>query len=147
MKNTETVKNKIIAFTDEVCSCDCCGKTDLKGTYVIENVVTGVTRFYGSVCAFKVFNLTAQELKSGVKEAEKVAIEAAKNELRETIEYKNYTQQMIDREPLLLKANRTNDDGSHTAIIKETIRLSNLLKPVKDTICKKYFIKKTYLVN
>jgi hypothetical protein len=51
----------IIGFTDSVNECDCCGKTELKGTYCIE--LDGVELYYGSVCAFKSHGLTIDEQK------------------------------------------------------------------------------------
>lgn len=45
---------KIIGYTDSVSECDCCGKTELKGTYCLE--IDGVELYYGSVCAFKNHN-------------------------------------------------------------------------------------------
>jgi hypothetical protein len=42
---------KIIGYTDTVTECDCCGKTELKGTYCI--LLEDVELYYGSVCAFK----------------------------------------------------------------------------------------------
>ena len=40
----------IIGYTDSINECDCCGKTELKGTYCID--LDGVELYYGSVCAF-----------------------------------------------------------------------------------------------
>ena len=42
---------KIIGFTDKVNECDCCGKTELKGTYCIS--IDGNEFYYGSTCATK----------------------------------------------------------------------------------------------
>jgi hypothetical protein len=53
--------NKIIGFTDSVNECDCCGKTQLKGTYCLE--INGVELYYGSVCAFNSHGLTIDEQK------------------------------------------------------------------------------------
>ena len=52
---------RIIGFTDSVTECECCGKTDLKGTYCLE--IDGVELYYGSVCAFKSHGLTEPEQK------------------------------------------------------------------------------------
>ncbi len=51
----------IIGYTDSVNKCDCCGKTELKGTYCVE--VEGVELYYGSVCAFKNHGITKEEQK------------------------------------------------------------------------------------
>jgi len=42
---------KIIGFTDKVNECDCCGRTELKGTYCIS--IEGSEFYYGSSCATK----------------------------------------------------------------------------------------------
>jgi len=51
----------IIGYTDSINECDCCGKTELKGTYCID--LDGVELYYGSVCAFKSHGLTNDEQK------------------------------------------------------------------------------------
>jgi hypothetical protein len=51
----------IIGYTDSINECDCCGKTELKGTYCID--LDGVELYYGSVCAFKTHGLTTDEQK------------------------------------------------------------------------------------
>lgn len=51
----------IIGYTDSINECDCCGKTELKGTYCVE--VDGVELYYGSVCAFKNHGITIEEQK------------------------------------------------------------------------------------
>lgn len=47
----ETSSRKIIAFTDSVNECECCGKKGLKGTFCVE--IDGSEFYYGSTCAFK----------------------------------------------------------------------------------------------
>lgn len=49
---------KLLGFTEEITSCDCCGKSDLKGTYAFDNGV-----YYGSSCAQKVTNVSSDLLK------------------------------------------------------------------------------------
>lgn len=52
---------EIIGYTDSVNECDCCGKTELKGTYCIE--LEGIELYYGSVCAFKSHGLSIEDQK------------------------------------------------------------------------------------
>jgi hypothetical protein len=48
-------------FSDEQTTCDCCGKSGLKGTYTVE---IGLNTFhYGSTCAFKKHGVTKEEMK------------------------------------------------------------------------------------
>lgn len=63
MENTKYYKamKTIIGYTDSINECDCCGKTNLKGTYCID--LDGVELYYGSVCAFKSHGLTVEEQK------------------------------------------------------------------------------------
>ena len=52
---------KIIGYTDTVTEGDCCGKTELKGTYCI--LLEDVELYYGSVCAFKNHGINPDEQK------------------------------------------------------------------------------------
>ena len=137
------IKNKILGFTEEIDQCGCCGKGNLKGTYAIEDVETGDTNYFGSVCAFKHFNLTKRDLTTGVKAAELANISIAKIEYQATPEYVAYTTQMNDRETPLENANAE----QWQAITGESIRLGAIAREVKATICKKYNITKTYMVG
>lgn len=141
------IKNKILGFTESITTCDCCGKAELKGTYAIQNAETGDINYYGSVCAFKVYNLTTKVLKEGVKAAELEAIKAAKAEYIATPEYVEYTQHMIDREPLLELANRTNNDDEHFRITRISIELGNKAREVKARIAAKHGIKYTHKIG
>jgi hypothetical protein len=46
-----TTEFKIIGFTDKINECDCCGRTNLKGTYCIS--INNNEYYYGSNCATK----------------------------------------------------------------------------------------------
>lgn len=69
----ERIEKKILGFTEEITTCDCCGKEDLKGTYAID--WEGTIAYYGSVCAFKVHGATIEEQKE-VKREYKARIKA-----------------------------------------------------------------------
>lgn len=45
---------KVLGFNDEITTCDCCGKRNLRGTFAIETD-GGDTLFYGSVCVGRVY--------------------------------------------------------------------------------------------
>lgn len=63
---------KIIGFTDSVTTCECCGKTDLKGTFCLE--IDDIELYYGSTCAFKSHGLSLEdqkELKSAFSKEQK----------------------------------------------------------------------------
>jgi hypothetical protein len=70
----------VLGFTDSVHTCDCCGKTDLKGTFGIEMIETGEVLYYGSVCVTRNTGKTKKELKSMQDEREAAILTAAKAE-------------------------------------------------------------------
>ena len=56
---------KILGTDDAVNTCDCCGKTNLKATVVVE--VNGEILHYGSVCATRHTGLNSKEIKAAIK--------------------------------------------------------------------------------
>lgn len=58
----------IIAFTDSVNECECCGKKGLKGTFCCD--IDGVEVYYGSTCAFKKHSFTKEHINKAVKSFE-----------------------------------------------------------------------------
>lgn len=52
---------QVVGYTDSITECECCGKTDLKGTYCLD--IDGVELYYGSVCAFKNHGVSADAQK------------------------------------------------------------------------------------
>jgi len=64
---------KILGYTEDVTICDCCGKSDLKGTYAIE--FNGEIGYFGSVCAFKLHGIEFIEQKE-IKKAHKNKLKA-----------------------------------------------------------------------
>lgn len=71
------MKYRIIGFTDSVNECDCCGKTDLKGTYVMADEMDNEL-YFGVVCGAKANGQSVEELKNGLK---KIKLEAELSEL------------------------------------------------------------------
>lgn len=45
---------KVLGYTDEVTTCDCCGKTNLRGSFGVETDA-GEVLYYGSVCVNRVY--------------------------------------------------------------------------------------------
>jgi hypothetical protein len=87
----------ILGTTDEVNTCDCCGRTDLKDTVALEDDQTGAILYYGCVCAAKKQNVPSKQIKSEAKKADDIrrkAAQAEKNRLDE-IEDSRY-QAFID---------------------------------------------------
>lgn len=50
---------RIIGYTDSIQECECCGKTNLKGTFCLE--IDGEEFYYGSTCAFKSHGISEDE--------------------------------------------------------------------------------------
>jgi hypothetical protein len=88
---TETeVVYRNLGFTDSVTDCDCCGKTDLKGTYAIENLMTGDIMYFGCICAANRMNWSKKEFVTKYKSEEKEQNDAARAEYRISSEMKQY---------------------------------------------------------
>lgn len=61
---------KVLGYTDEITACDCCGKSNLRGTFAIATDA-GDTLHYGSVCVNRVYgNKRGDSIKT---EATKIA--------------------------------------------------------------------------
>ena len=45
---------KVLGYTEEVTTCDCCGKRNLRGSYGVETDA-GDVLYYGSVCVNRVY--------------------------------------------------------------------------------------------
>lgn len=78
--NKEVTK-RIVEFCEEITSCDCCGKSDLKGTYLV--LLNDSPNYYGSVCAFKIQGVTYEEQKEVKKEYKKRLKASEKLEIME----------------------------------------------------------------
>lgn len=90
-KHTETT-HRNLGFTEEVTACDCCGRTDLKGTYAIEDMQNGGIMYYGCVCAATRMNFSTKQFVSRFK-AETIQQEKiARNEYRNSTETTSYLQ-------------------------------------------------------
>ncbi len=78
MATTNNIDNEVIKrivdYTDGVNECDCCGKQDLKGTYVV--TFNDEVTYLGSVCAFKIHGVTFDEQKN-IKKTYKAKIKSA----------------------------------------------------------------------
>jgi hypothetical protein len=73
-------KYTIQGVTDEVDTCDCCGRTDLKRAVALADENGGVS-FMGVVCAAAALKLPADEVRTGAKNAQlakDMAMSAAK---------------------------------------------------------------------
>ena len=70
LKNTTLAGKKVLGWTEEFNTCECCGKSELKGTWFCE-MGNGLSLHFGSVCVFKNMNMTAKEVKNSANETMK----------------------------------------------------------------------------
>lgn len=52
---------RVRGWSEDVTTCQCCGREDLKGTVVLEHVETGEILYYGCVCAGRALGWSAAE--------------------------------------------------------------------------------------
>lgn len=84
MTNTKTTTRKlfrVLGTTDEVTTCDYCGRVELKGTTVLELLDeegnrTGETVYYGSGCAASAGKRKVKDIRDEAKAADVAAREA-----------------------------------------------------------------------
>lgn len=58
---------KVLGFTEDYTACDCCGKTDLKGTYAVQDDTQGLIH-YGTTCVKRNLGITAKEVTSQIND-------------------------------------------------------------------------------
>lgn len=63
--------------TDQIDTCDCCGKSNLKITVKILDLETGEELNFGTTCAARALSLSAVEVKAESRAADKAREEAA----------------------------------------------------------------------
>ena len=62
--------HSVLGTCDDVSSCDCCGRQNLKRTVALHNSVTGEDVFFGTTCAARALKWTTKEVRSAVKDAD-----------------------------------------------------------------------------
>lgn len=75
---------KILGTDDTVTTCDCCGKSNLKHTVIVD--VDGEVFNYGSTCATRHTGLKPGQIKSAIEQKRLDARAAASKEFRATPE-------------------------------------------------------------
>ncbi len=97
-----------LGTTDEVSTCDCCGKTRLKSTVAL-SLNGGEAVYYGVVCAARAIGRSEKEVRAGARAADK-AKALAKGE----VERKAYHDAFVARQErwaAWLQANGTGRDS------------------------------------
>lgn len=137
---------KILGFNADVCECDVCGKSELKGTYAIEEIETGEIFRAGSTCGAKIAGWSTKVFTKKVKEAELAKKEAKEIALRSSIEYIEY-QKAIDflnkeSEEFNIKMSKANEAERYELAKTERTYESRIeiLKPLKEALRKREII-------
>lgn len=68
---------KVLGHTDEVTTCDCCGRSNLKGTVALESADGLAIVHYGVVCAARATGKTARAIKRAADYADAMARQEA----------------------------------------------------------------------
>ncbi len=107
-----TTEFKIIGFTDKVNECDCCGRTELKGTYCIS--IDSNELYYGVTCAANAVGSTSKDIKEQVKKIDLEKnihdlVTEATNEYLKNKVIKLALKKGIDKSEFLLKYGKVVD--------------------------------------
>ncbi len=81
----------VLGTTDEVTACDCCGRSDLKGTVALcDHDNADETVYFGCVCAARAMKVASVEVRKAAREADaaKVRAEMAARAAASDAEYK-----------------------------------------------------------
>ena len=134
---------KILGFNADVCECDVCGKSELKGTYAIEDLETGEIFRAGSTCGAKMAGWTTKVFTKKVKEVELAQKEAKEIALRSSVEYFEY-QKAIDflnkeSEEFNIKMSKANEAERYELAKTERTYESRMeiLKPLQESLRKR----------
>lgn len=113
----------ILGFTDKHNTCDCCGKSELKGTYCV--IIEDNEFFYGSTCVKRNLGLNQSEFISKQK------IDKKANEEKARAEFKALT---VDLEKELLAYEWDSED-------REMYAIEQKIRDIKKSIHTKYNLK------
>lgn len=83
-------KYQIIGTTDDVNTCDCCGRTNLKKTVILKDTESSEEVYFGTECAAKALNWT-------IKEVNKLA-KAETERIQKEIRYQIYIHPLMQKQ-------------------------------------------------
>lgn len=86
---------RVLGFEEAITTCDCCGKTNLKGTVAVERA-DGDILHYGSVCVTRHTNKTAKVVRKEARDATAARREAAQREVIQHPTYAAYQARMAE---------------------------------------------------
>ena len=137
---------KILGFNADVCECDVCGKSELKGTYAIEDLETGEIFRAGSTCGAKIAGWSTKVFTKKVKESELAKKEAKEIALRSSIEYIEYQKAILflnkESEEFNIKMSKANEAERYELAKTERTYESRMeiLKPLQESLRKREII-------
>ena len=137
---------KILGFNADVCECDVCGKSELKGTYAIEDLETGEIFRAGSTCGAKIAGWSTKVFTKKVKEYELAQKEAKEMALRSSIEFIEYEKAIdfLNKESDEWNIKMAKASESERKEIAKTERTYEsrieILKPLKEALRKREII-------
>lgn len=67
-----------LGTTDEITTCDCCGKANLKMTVALSFGIDGDVRHYGTSCAARAASMQVKDIKAGARAADLAQESAAR---------------------------------------------------------------------
>lgn len=86
-------QHRVLGFDEAITTCDCCGKSNLKGTFAIERA-DGEILHYGSVCVTRHTNKPAKVVRKEATDAMASRREAARQEVRQHPTFAAYEARM-----------------------------------------------------
>ncbi len=89
--------SKALGTTDEITSCDCCGKSNLKSTVVIE-LDDGQIVHYGCVCATRNTGKSSKQINTEIRAEHDRKVAAASAEYKASPAYIAYRARLAERD-------------------------------------------------
>lgn len=87
---------RALAICDDVTTCQCCGKSDLKCTVAIE-LDCGEVVYYGRTCAARNTGKAARKINAEIRDEAERRLKAARLEYQQTPEYRAMEQRFAER--------------------------------------------------
>jgi hypothetical protein len=94
--NKELIMSKALKTDDSVNTCDCCGRSNLKFTVLVE-LDNGELANYGSTCASRNTSKSPKVINAEIKQYQIDAIKSAKHEYQSSSVFVAYLSRLLNR--------------------------------------------------
>lgn len=84
---------RVLGFDESVNTCECCGKSPIKGTFAVE-LASGQVMYYGSTCVTRHTGKPAKVILQDARAALAVRCQSARQEVRDHPTYAAYEARM-----------------------------------------------------